>query len=64
MYVSNCERLIKEVHLKTYSQRNKPALIFAEEAATASVKILEDILGDKANYLVARAMLGVGDVQI
>lgn len=51
--------------MKAYSQRNPSALEDAQRAADSCLKNLETILGtDKANYLIAKALLHQGDILI
>ena len=51
--------------MKAYSQRNPSALDDAQRAADSCLKNLETILGtDKANYLIAKALLHQGDILI
>lgn len=64
LYVANCERIIKEAHIKVYSQRNKTALDEAERAVEKTLSILDKIVGsEKPNYIYARALLGLADIQ-
>lgn len=56
--------MIKEAHIKNFTQRNKQALVDAEKAAYEQLDITEKILGDRANYLVAKSLLHIGDILI
>ena len=56
--------MIDEAYLKIFSQRNKEPLDIAEQASNKSKEILERILGDKPNYLIAKALLSIGDIQM
>ena len=65
MFIANCYRFIKEAYLKVHSQRNKQALDKAEEANKKTLAIIQSILGEgKPNYLLARALLGEGEILI
>lgn len=55
---------MKEAYLKVFSQRNKDAITDAEKAAERSIEIVRKVVGDKANYYIAKGLLGLGDVQI
>jgi len=62
IYSARIEGLIKEASIKSYTQRNKGALNEAEKASEACLEITEKIVGDKANYLTAKALLHKGDI--
>ena len=65
IYTSKCYGLIKEAHLKAYSQRNPSALDESQKAADLGLKILQTVLGtDKPNYLIAKALIHQGDILI
>ena len=66
IYLSKCYGLVKEVHLKAYSQRNPSALDEAQRAADECMKNLQTILGDddKPRYLIAKALLHQGNTLI
>lgn len=65
IYLSKCDALKKEVHLKAYSQRNPSALDLAQQSADKCLKRLEAILGkEKPNYFIAKAMLHLSDIML
>lgn len=65
LFIANCYRFIKEAYLKVHSQRNKQALEKAEEANKKTLAIIQCIIGeDKPNYLLARALLGEGEILV
>lgn len=55
---------MKEAYLKVFSQRKKDAINDAEKAAERSIDIINKVVGDKANYHMAKGLLGRGDVLI
>lgn len=56
--------MVKEAHIKNFTQRNKQALVDAEQAAYQQLDITEKILGESSNYHVAKSLLHVGDILI
>ena len=64
LYAAHCQAMIKEAHIKNFTQRNKQALVDAESAASEQLEITEKVLGDGANYLVAKSLLHIGDILI
>lgn len=62
LFTANCLRLLKEVNLKSYSDRSKSYLVEAESAIKQAIDIVAAIVGDGPNYLKARVQLGLGDI--
>lgn len=55
---------MKEAYLKVFSSRKKDAINDAEKAAERAIEIVQKVVGDKANYHMAKALLGRGDIMI
>ncbi|TNV71246.1 hypothetical protein FGO68_gene16973 [Halteria grandinella] len=64
LFIANCYRLLKEVNLKSYSERNKEAIEEAQRCIERAIDIVGKIVGDGPNYLKARALLGLGDLHL
>jgi tetratricopeptide (TPR) repeat protein len=64
LFIANCYRLLKEVNLKSYSERNKEAIDEAQRCIERAIDIVNKIVGDGPNYLKARALLGLGDLHL
>lgn len=63
LYAANCHRLIKEAHLKVFSPRKKQALDEAEKHIKTAIGYIEKVLGGEvSNYILARALIGLGDI--
>jgi hypothetical protein len=64
IFVAKCYKHIKEAYLKNNSSRQAKSLDHALKYAQQSHDILEKLLGEKANYFLAKSLLSFGEVYL